>query len=137
MYSFSYLEPVCCSMSCSNYCFLTCIQISQEVGEVVWYPHLFKNFPEFVVVHTIKGFGIVSKAEVDIFLGLSCFFNDPMDVGDLISGEQGVWLPHLQSCSTHPNGWGSPSPGRKELGLKVSLIFEFLIPIWELHCPHS
>ena len=53
---------------------------------MVWYFHLFKNFPKFVVVHTVKGFGIVNKAEVDIFLKLSCFFNDPVDVGNLISG---------------------------------------------------
>jgi len=86
MYSFSYLEPVCCSMSSSNCCFLICIQISQEAGQVVWYAPLLKNFPEFVVVHTVKGFGIVNKAEVDIFLELSCFFNDPSDYGNLISG---------------------------------------------------
>ena len=86
MYSFSYLEPVCCSMSSSNCCFLTCIQISQEAGQVVWYSHLLKNFPEFVVIHTVKGFGIVNKAETDVFLELSCFFNDPADVGNLISG---------------------------------------------------
>ena len=53
---------------------------------MVWYSHLFKNFPEFVVFHTVKSFGIVSKAEVDAFLELSCFFNDPADVGNLISG---------------------------------------------------
>ena len=58
-YSFSYLEPVCCSMSSSNCCFLTCIQVSQEAGQVVWYSHLFKNFPPFIVVHTGKDFGIV------------------------------------------------------------------------------
>ena len=62
------------------------IQISQEAGQVVWYSHLFKNFPEFVVVHTIRGFGIVNKEEVDIFLELSYFFDDPADVGSLISG---------------------------------------------------
>ena len=73
-------------MSSSNCCFLTCIQISQEAGQVVWYSHLFQNFPEFVVVHTVKGFGIVNKAEVDIFLELSCFFDDPTNVGNLISG---------------------------------------------------
>ena len=83
-YSFSYLEPVCCSMSSSNCCFLTCIQISQEAGEVVWYSHLFQNFPQFVVIHTVKGFGIVNKAEVDVFLELSCFFDDPVDGGNLI-----------------------------------------------------
>ena len=86
MYSFPDLEPVCCSTPGSNYCFLTCIQISQEAGQVVWYSHLFQNFPEFVVVHTVKGFGIINKAEVDVFLELSCFFDDPSDVGNLISG---------------------------------------------------
>ena len=86
MYSFSYLEPVCCSMSSSNCCFLTCIQISQDAGQVVWYSHLFQNFPQFVVIHTVKGFGIVNKAEIDVFLELPCFFDDPEDVGNLISG---------------------------------------------------
>ena len=85
MYSFPYLEPVCCLVSSCNYCFLTCIQISQEAGKMVWYSHLLKNFPQFVLIHTIKGFGIVNK-EVDVFLGLSCFFDDPVDVGDLLSG---------------------------------------------------
>ena len=73
-------------MSSSNYCFLTCIQIFQEAGQVVCYSRLFQNFPEFVVVHTVKGFGIVNKAEVDVFLELSCIFYDPADVGNLISG---------------------------------------------------
>ena len=86
MYSFFYLEPVCCSMSSSNCCFLTCIQSSQEAGQVFWYSHLFQNFPQFVVIHTVKGFGIVKKAELDVFLELTCFFNDPADVGNLISG---------------------------------------------------
>ena len=86
MYSFSYLEPVCCSMSSSNCCFLTCIQVSQEADQVVWYSHLLQNLPEFIVIHTVEGFGIVNKAEIDIFLELSCSFNDPADVGNLISG---------------------------------------------------
>ena len=73
MNSFSYLEPVCCSMSSSNCCFLTCIQISQESGQVVCYSSLFQNFPQFVVIHTVKGFGIVSKTEPDVFLELSLF----------------------------------------------------------------
>ena len=73
-------------MSGSNCCFLTCIQISQEAGKVVWYSHLFKNFPQFVVIHTVTGFGIVNEAEVDVFLEYSCFVYDPMDVGNLISG---------------------------------------------------
>ena len=75
-----------CSMSSSNCCFLTCMQISQEAGQVVWYSHLFQNFPEFTVIHTVKGFGIFNKAEIDVFLELSCFFDDPADVGNLVSG---------------------------------------------------
>ena len=73
-------------MSSSNCCFLTCIQISQEAGQVVWYSHLLKNFPQFVVIHIVKGFGIVNKAEVVVFLELSCLFNNPTDVDNLISG---------------------------------------------------
>ena len=73
-------------MFSSNCCLLTCIQISQEAGQVVWYSHHFKNFPQFVVIDTVKGFGVVSKAVVDIFLELSCLFDDPADVGSLISG---------------------------------------------------
>ena len=95
MYSFPYLEPVCCSMSGSNCCFLTGIQISKEAGQVVWYSHLFKNFPEFVVVRTVKGFGLLNKAEVDVFLELSCFFDDPTDVGNLISGSSAFSEPSL------------------------------------------
>ena len=86
MDSFPDLEPVHCSTSGSNCCFLTCIQISQEAGQVVWYSHLLKNFSQFVGIHTVKSFGIVNKAEVDVFLELSSFFNDPADVGNLISG---------------------------------------------------
>ena len=66
--------------------FLACIQIAQEAGQVAWYSHLFQNFPQFVVIHTVKGFGIVNKAEVDVLLELSCFLNDLTDVGNLISG---------------------------------------------------
>ena len=86
MYSFPNLDPICCSMSSSNCFFLTCIHIFQESGQVVWYSHLFKHFPQFVVIHTVKGFGRVNEAEIDVFLELSCFFNDPMDVGNLIPG---------------------------------------------------
>ena len=86
MYSFPYLEPVCCSMSSSKCCFLTCTQISQQADQVFWYSHLFQNFPQFIVIHTVKGFGIVNKAEIDIFMELSCFFHNPAYVGDLISG---------------------------------------------------
>ena len=67
---FSDFDPVHCSMSGSNCCFLACIQVSQEAGQVVWYSHLFKNFPQFVVIYTVKGFGIVNKAEVYVFSGI-------------------------------------------------------------------
>ena len=73
MYSFLNLELVC-SISGSNCCFLTCIQISQEASKVDWYSHLLKNFPKFVVIHTVKGFGVVNGAEVDAFLEFSGFF---------------------------------------------------------------
>ena len=86
MYSFPNLDPVCCPMSSSNCCFLTCIQISQEAGQVVWHSHLLKNFPQFVVIHTIKGFAIVNEAEVDVFLEFSWLFYDPTEVVNLISG---------------------------------------------------
>ena len=100
MYSFSYLEPVYCPMSSSNFCFLACIQISQKVGQVVWYSHLFQNFmgvfffleffiiikQKFIVIHTVKSFSVVSEAEVDVFLEFPYFFYDPMNVGNLISG---------------------------------------------------
>ena len=72
-------------MSSSNCCLLTCIQISQEADQVVWYSHLL-NFAQFVVMHIVKGCSIVNKAEIDDFLELSCFFEDPTDVGNLISG---------------------------------------------------
>ena len=85
MYSFPDLEPVCCSMSSTNSCFLTCIQISQEAGQVSGILIL-KNFPQFFVIHTVKDFGVVNKAKVKVFLKLSCFFDDPADVGNLISG---------------------------------------------------
>ena len=73
-------------MYSSNCCFLTCIQISQEAGKVVWHSHLFKNFLQFDMIHTVKGFDLVNKAEVDVFLELSWFFDDPEDVSNLIYG---------------------------------------------------
>ena len=82
-------------MSISNCCFLTCIQVSQEAGQVVWYAHLFQNFPQFIVIHTVKGFGIGSKAKVDVFLELSCFFDDPADIGNLVSGSFAFSNPSL------------------------------------------
>ena len=86
MYPFLSLEPVPCSTFGSNCCFLTYIAVLQEAGKMVWYSHLFKNSPQFVVIHTVKRFSIVNEAEVDVFLELSCFFYDPPNVGNLISG---------------------------------------------------
>ena len=73
-------------MSSSDCCFLTCIQVSQEASQMVRYSHLFQNFPQFIVIHTVKGFGIVNEAEIYVFLELSCYFDDPVDIGKLISG---------------------------------------------------
>ena len=84
-YSFPDLEPVCYSMFGSNCCFLTCIQISQEAGKVVWYSNLLKNFLQCVVIHAVKGFGKVNETEVDAFPELSCFLYEPTDVGNFIS----------------------------------------------------
>ena len=83
-------------MSHSNCFFLTCIQISQEAGN----SHVFKNFPQFVVIYTIKGFGVINKAEVDIFLEFSCFFDDPEDVGNLISASSVFLNPSWTSGSS-------------------------------------
>ena len=77
---------------------VTCIQISQEAGQVVWYSHLFQNFPQFIVIHTVKGFAIVNEAEIEVFLGLSCFFDDPSDVGNLVSGSSAFSKPSLYIC---------------------------------------
>ena len=72
-------------MAGSNCCFLTCIQISLEADKVVLYPHIFKNFPQFVVIHAVEGCSIVNEAEVDVFLQYPCFIYDPMNVGNLTS----------------------------------------------------
>ena len=88
MHSFTSFEPVCSMLILT--CFLTCILISQEAGQVVWYSHLLKNFPQFVVIHTVKVFGIVNEVDIDVFLEFSCFFYDPTYVGNLISdGSEG------------------------------------------------
>ena len=95
MYSFPNFEPVCCFMSGSNCCFLTCMWVYQETSKVVWYSHLFKNFPHFVVIHTVKGFSVVHEAEVDGFLEFSCFFYNPTLVGNLISYSSAFSKPSL------------------------------------------
>ena len=120
-YSFPNWEPVSCSMSGSNCCFLNCIQISQEAGQVVWYSHLLKNFPQFVMIHTVKGFGIINKAEVDVmffYLFTHQGFPDGSDskespcnredlgsipgLGRSLGGGHGNPLQY--SCLEHPHG---------------------------------
>ena len=86
---FPNLEPVCCSMSSSNCCLLTWMQVSQDPVQVAWYSRLLQNFLKFVVIHTIKGFGVVNEGKLHVFLRLSCFFYDPMDVSTWISGFPG------------------------------------------------
>ena len=103
MYSFSYLKPICCSMSSSYCCFLTCIQIFQEASQVVWYSHLLKNFPQFIVIHTVKGFGIVNKAEIAAFLELSLL------AFSMIQRMLAIWslvpLPFLKPAWTSGSSW--------------------------------
>ena len=106
---------------------LTCIQISQEVGQLAWYSHLFKNFPQFVVIHTVKGFGIVNKAEADVFLELSCFFHDPMDVGNLISGS----LPFLKPAWTSGSSWFTHCWSLAWRSLRITLLAcEMSVIVW-------
>ena len=113
----SHFDPVSCSMSHFQCCFITSIHISQEAGKVVWYPHLFKNFPQFVVIHTGKVFSIVNEAEVDAFLEFFCFFYDPTDVCNLITSSS-QFSRSVMSDSLLPNGlqdtrprYPSPTPG--------------------------
>ena len=101
MYSFPNLEPICFSMSSSNCCFSTCIQISQEAGKVIWYYHLFKNFPQCFMIHTVKGFGVVNKAEVDFFWNSLAF--------SMIHQMLAIWslvpLPFLNPAWTSGSSW--------------------------------
>ena len=84
IYSLDVLLSQFCSMFGSNCCFLSCLQASQETGKVVWYSHLYKDFPQLAVIHTVRGFSIVNEAKVIFFLN-PCFFYDPTDVGNVIS----------------------------------------------------
>ena len=118
------MKPVCCSMSSSNCCFLTCIQISQQAGSEVWYSHLFKNFLQFVFIHTIKVFGIVNKAEVDVFLELSCSFDDSTDVDNLISGSSAFSKSSL-------NIWKFTVHVLLKPGLQLS--YDLAIPLLSIH----
>ena len=150
-------------MSSSNCCFLTCIQVSQEAGQVIWYSHLFQNFPQFIVIHTVKGFGIGNKAEVDVFLELSCFFNDPVDVGNLISGSNTLQKPctslfldgaqrgsvlsfyltlffDMKLINPPLGNWGAASKARTKLGtqFKEAPAFRFeQVKLWHLQEPES
>ena len=103
MYIFPNLEPVRGSMSDSNFCFLTCIHVSQKAGKVIWHSHILKNFPQFLVIHTVKV--ILSEREVDVFLQFFCFFDDPMDVFTLMSGSSAfsksslnIWMFMFMNC---------------------------------------
>ena len=101
MYSFSYLVPVCCSMSSSNCCFLT-LQVSQEADQVVWYAHHFQNLPQFVVIHTVKGLSIVNEAEVDVVFWNSLAFS-------MFQHILAIWslppLPFLNPACTSESSW--------------------------------
>ena len=125
-------------MSGSNCCILTCIQISQEADKVVWYSHLLQTFPQFVVIHTVKGFSVVNEAEVDASLEFSCFFNDPADIGNLISGSSAfsksslnVWKfsvhvllkPGLENLSIILLGWEMSAMARGNSFLYSSDLF--------------
>ena len=128
-------------MSGSNCCILTCIQISQEADKVVWYSHLLQTFPQFVVIHTVKGFSVVNEAEVDASLEFSCFFDDPVDVGNLISGSSAfsksslnVWKfsvhvllkPGLENLSIILLGWEMSAMAR------AILSFTLLISLYRI-----
>jgi len=91
----SNLEPISFSTQDSNCCFLTHIPVFQETGKTVWYSHLFNSFPQFVMIHTVKGFSIVDKTEVDVFLEFPSFLYDPVNVADLISGASAFSKPSL------------------------------------------
>ena len=136
MYSCLNLESGYCLISSSICCFLTCIQISQEAGQVIWYSHLFKNL--FVVTHTLKSFGVVSKA--DDFLELSCFFNDPADVGNLIFGSSAfskfslnIWMfsVHVLLKSNLKDFCHNPASICNECNMKVIWTFFFIAFVWD------
>ena len=98
LYSFLNLQPINCSIQGSICCFLTHIDVSQETGQMVWYAHLFKSFPQFVMIHTVKGFSPVSETDLGVFLEFPCFLYDPANVGTLISGSSAFSKPSLENC---------------------------------------
>jgi len=102
--SFPKFESVSCSKSGCNCCFLSCVQVSQETGKVVWCFHLFKNFPQFPVIHTVKGFSVVNEA--DVFLEFPCFLHDSENAGSLISGFSVLWnTACISECSWFMYCW--------------------------------
>ena len=115
MYSFPNLEATCCSMSSSKCCFLTCIEVSQEAGQMVWYSHLFQNFPQFVVIHTVKVFRVVNEAEVDVFLEFSSFFYDPVQFSSV-----------AQLCLTLCDTIDCFPPGSSVYGILQARILEWV-----------
>ena len=143
MYSLDILlsnfEPVHCSMSSSDCCFLTCIQVLQEADKVVWNSHLL-NFLQWVVIHTVKGFHIVNGVKIDVFLEFSCFFYYPTDVGNLISDSSAfsksswhIWKflvhlllkPSLEDFEHHLTGIGN------EFNCVVVWIFFDIAFLWD------
>ena len=98
-------------MSSSNCCFLTCIQVSQEAGKVAWHSHLLKNFLQFVMIYTVEVFVIVNTAKVDVFLELSRFFCDPMDVGSFVSGSSSLSKSSLNNLKIKFSGHILLKPG--------------------------
>ena len=107
----------------SSYC---CLQFSQEAGQVVWYSHLLRNFSQFLVIHTVKGSSTVNKAEIDVFLELSCFFDDPTDVGNLISGSSAFSKFSL-------NVWKFMVHYGEEYGLNIELPHDPAIPLLDIY----
>ena len=109
-------------MSSSNCCFLTCIQISQEADQVFWNSHLFQNLPQFIVIHTVKGFGIVNKAEIDVFLELSCFLHDPRVNVDILEISELKWtgMGEFNSDDHYIYYCGQESLRRNGVAIKVN-----------------
>ena len=94
---------------------------------MVWYSHFFQSFPQFIVIHTVKGFDIVNKAAIDVFLELSCFFDDPADVGNLISGSSAAAsAKSLQSCLTECNAIDGSPPGIPVSGILQARTLEWV-----------
>ena len=131
-------------MSSSNCCFLTCIQVSQEAGKVVWYSHLFQNFPQFLVICTVKGFSVVNEAEANLLLEFPCFLYDPTDIGNLIFGSSAfsesslyIWkfsvhvllkpdAKSLQSCLTLCDPIDGSPPGSAVPGILQARTLEWV-----------